>query len=271
MAGLAICFGQDNRTPEKKKADSLEFAKFKKNYPQQFNNKRLPTKLKDDSYGISGYSTAIQISNNHIKDSVYHNFIPGMPDTSTVNPYNDIKVTDGKINIHFLPHNMLIGAPGIISSFMSQVTLSQIKDSGENFEPESGNAISVRISINGKLISDWQPLSQFKYDVYKVGSKFISPRSKDTADMYNYSQAWVICNTSIKINDQLLIEVKTNKNNWMVDRYNITRVALAPEVSAVNFLGKDKATIARNYSAELTDNKIVVQKKTLVYPPMSTK
>ncbi|MEO8853088.1 MAG: hypothetical protein ABI359_04870, partial [Ginsengibacter sp.] len=64
---------------EQKVKDSIEFAKFKKNYPENFLNKRLPIKLIEDGYVISGFSTSIQITDNIVKDSVYHNFHPGMP------------------------------------------------------------------------------------------------------------------------------------------------------------------------------------------------
>jgi hypothetical protein len=37
----------------------------------------------------------------------------------------------------------------------------------------------------------------------------------------------------VNLNDQLLIEIKNTNNNWMIDRYNITRVAASPKVVAI--------------------------------------
>jgi hypothetical protein len=66
----------------------MEFAKFKKENPEKFLNERLPLKLLNGGYVVEGYTTLIQIKNNHVSDSVYNNFIARMPDTSTVTPLN---------------------------------------------------------------------------------------------------------------------------------------------------------------------------------------
>src|ERR1035437_10281171 len=101
--------GQITLTKEQKLADSIQFEKFKKENPEFFLNKRLPIKLINGGYFVSGYTTGIRIINNHIQDSVYHNFHPGMPDTTTIIPFNDIKVTDQQISINLFSQLRLMG------------------------------------------------------------------------------------------------------------------------------------------------------------------
>jgi hypothetical protein len=234
LFSVATSFAQIKLTPKQKTADSIAFANFKKQYPQEFNDYRLPAKLLDGSYTVEGYTSTVQLINNHIKDSVYHNFHPGMPDTTTVNPYNDIKVIDATVKVIFF-HGDSSG-PGSFDEYISPIDRSLIKNNkidGSPINLDENNSLSIRLSINGKLISDWQPLNQFKDQLYKAGSKWVLPGKKDTGSSYMYFYGWAICDTMININDQLLIEVKTNKENWMVDRYNITRVAASPVISAI--------------------------------------
>ncbi|MEO7120355.1 MAG: hypothetical protein ABIY62_04630, partial [Ginsengibacter sp.] len=218
-------------TPEQKYKDSVEFAKFKKNNPELFLNKRLPVKLKDSGWIVKGFITSIKIQNNHIKDSVYHNFHPGMPDTSTVNPFNDIKITDAVVQVALFSHAIMGGANDstaitsvdpdlIINNMISNLPIADF----------SFSKASVRISLNGKIIFDWKLISNFPKIPFKVFSKF---HGFGQVSMVDYVYGYTVCDTTIHINDQLLIEVKNTENNWMIDRYNITRVAMAPEISSV--------------------------------------
>jgi hypothetical protein len=242
-----------NRAPEKIKQDSIEFEKFKKENLEKFRNKRLPISLLNGSYAIPGYSTAIQIKNNHIKDSVYHNFHPGMPDTSTVTPYNDIKVTDASVNINLFRTLFITGGTGFDSASITPVNMSYIlssdfvqkglkekKNLSQFISDYKSDSTEIRISINGKLLFNWKKLSQFKKETYETDER--SPRFgnvKMTAFAYGYA----ICDTTIGINDQLLIEIKEDKKGWMIDRYNITRISAMPVISSlVPFDIKNKTT-----------------------------
>ncbi|MGC4104628.1 hypothetical protein [Ferruginibacter sp.] len=247
---LSAGFGQLKLTPQQKKADSISFEKFRKNYPDEFEDNRPPTQLLDGSYSVAGYSSVIQLTNNHIKDKVYHNFHPGMPDTSTVNPYNDIKITDAGVQLNFFYPGFASG-PASFDAYITPVNRSFIKNNRIDGAPVNiiqKNMYSIRLSINGKLIYDWKPLNSFKETIYKSGSKWKLPNSTDIGESFEYGQGWAICDTTININDQLLIEVKNDNNNWMVDRYNITRVAVSPTVSAVT--GMDNKIIADSNSLE---------------------
>ena len=258
-----------NRTPEKIKQDSIEFEKFRKGNPELFLNKRLPVFLIDGSYEVSGYSTAIQIKNNHIKDSVYHNFHPGMPDTSTVTPYNDIKVTDARINVHLFGTLLIMGGSGYDSASITPVSMSYIlsqdwikkgisekKKLSQFINDYKSDSTEIRISINGKLLFNWKKLSQFAKETYETSERF---SRFGNAKMWGFNYGYAICDTTININDQLLIEIKEDKKGWMIDRYNITRVSAMPVISSlVPFDIKNKIT-----EEETTQTVSLLEKKTL--------
>lgn len=237
---LAFCsnktLAQTNTThlsKEQQIKDSIEFAKFKQTHPEEFLNERLPLKLLDGSYVVSGFSTGIQIKNNHVKDSVYHNFHPGMPDTSTVIPFNDIKVIDKSISINLFSHLLMTNEKKYFHEITSldQDVETSLKIGHFPIGDFSDNLTAIKISINGKLLFDWKAINKFPKQLYKTSSKFDS--SGKGISMFFYSYGYNICDTSLNINDQLLIEIKNTKNNWMIDRYNITRVAALPDISAI--------------------------------------
>ena len=220
---------------EQKLKDSIEFAKFKKNYPENFLNKRLPVKLIESGYLINGFSTGTQITDNIVKDSVYHNFHPGMPDTSTVIPFSDIKIVSGNLNLNFFSHPLLMGGNHRDSSSIERVDPNLIVNNkvgtipiGDFFADE----VYVKITINGKIMSDWTPLKNFTKQCYEFSEKSLDFGG---VTMSGYSYGYNICNLKLQLNDQVLIEIKNNKNNWMIDRYNITRVAVVPNISSFNF------------------------------------
>ncbi len=72
-----------------------------------------------------------------------------------------------------------------------------------------------------------------------------------------YSYGYHICDQHLKLNDQVLIEIKEDSKGWMLDRFNITRVAAQPAVSAIISADKNNQPLHEN-KGEVT----VVQKKT---------
>lgn len=238
-------------TKEQKLADSIKFERFRKENPERFLFNRLPVKLIDGSYAVTGFSTGIEIKNNHVKDSVYHNFHPGMPDTSTIIPFNDIKVTDEHVMINLFSHLLLSGGRDRDSSAITQIEKNEIKKEWNLPLGDFLNNYAIKISINGKLLFDWKLIGDFSKQVFKTSEKF-----KDHGGMYGYNYGYAICDTSLHINDQLLIEIKNTKNNWLIDRYNITRVAIAPEIALLIPLNEKDEYIKRNNT--------FAQKKTLI-------
>ena len=233
---------------EQKVKDSIEFAKFKKNYPEYFLNKRLPIKLIDGNYVVQGYMTNLQINNNQVMDSIYHNFHPGMPDTTTVIPFNDIKVSGSQININLFGTLFLMGGDNYDSASVTSVEPDLMPK--EKIGDFISDSTSVKISINGKILSDWKKLKYFTKQAFKNSQNFtLSGRKGGT---FGYAYGYNICNYNLNINDQLLIEIKNDKNNWMMDRYNITRVTAAPNISSFIFRNsnKDLVTIGDKSSLE---------------------
>jgi hypothetical protein len=240
---------------EQKVKDSIEFAKFKKNYPENFLNKRLPVKLIASGYLINGFSTGIQITDNIVKDSVYHNFHPGMPDTSTVIPFNDIKIVGDNLNLNLFSHIGLMGGNRTDSSMIHSLDNNLIVKNKVGTLPIGdfdANTTSLKISINGKVLSDWEPLKDFTKQCYEFSEKSLSYN----VTMSGYSYGYNICNLKLQLNDQVLIEIKNDKNNWMIDRYNITRVAAAPKISSFIFSNGNKNIVVEG-------DKSSFEKKTL--------
>lgn len=231
-------------TKEQKIKDSIEFANFKKNYPENFLNNRLPIKLIEYGYLIKGFSTSIQIKDNIVKDSVYHNFHPGMPDTSTNIPFNDIKITGSNLNINLFPHLIITGGTHTDSSSIIPVDPNLIVKNKIGKLPVGdfdANTTSVKISINGKIMSDWMQLKNFAKQPFEFSEKSLDFGG---VTMSGYSYGYNIGNFKLELNDQVLIEIKSDKNNWMIDRYNITRVAAAPEISSFILPGGNKDFVA---------------------------
>jgi len=227
---------KSNTTPHLSKAqkvkDSIEFAKFKENHPEDFLHKRLAMKLIDGSYVVEGYTTLIEIKDNHLTDSVYHNFIPGMPDTSTITPFNDIKISDSKVKIEIFPLFPLLNGKNMDSAEITPEEPDLIVNNKIGKLPISNfdlNSRAIKLSVNGKIVFDWKPVENFVKQVSKFSEKSIGLNFR----MFGYTYGYIICDTNVNLNDQLLIEIKNTNNNWMIDRYNITRVAASPKVVAI--------------------------------------
>ncbi len=249
----------DKLTPEQRAKDSLQFLKRKVDYPAVFLDKRLPQRLLDGNYYVKGYSAfGIKITENHIVDSVYHNFHEGTMG-SGIPPYSSIQVTDEKISIDIL-NPLFLG--GLMSDSASIISIdnSKMKDGIIDNKPFSektlmgimgkkndyfldtiglrnfkGDSIELRISINGKLLFDWTKLDHFAKNIFKSSAKWPKPPAGNYALWgLQYFYGYHICEQNIKINDQLLIEIKDDKTGWMLDRFNFTRVAATPTLASIS-------------------------------------
>ena len=272
----------DKLTPEQRARDSMYFLKSKDDHPEYFLNKRLPQRLLDGNYFVQGYSAfAIKITDNHIIDSVYHNFHRGSMG-SGVPPYNSIQVTDEKISVDLFNPFLLGGYGHSDSTYIKTVDESKMKDGFVDNKPFSekgsvglmnntysylldtiglpsfkGDSVELRISINGKLLFDWTKLSQFSKKVFSLGNRF-GPVHEIYSWMLEYSYGYHICEQNIKINDQLLIEIKDDKTGWMLDRFNFTRVAATPTVASISATDDKNKPLPTN-----TLNGTSIEKKTL--------
>jgi hypothetical protein len=113
-----------------KQADSIQFEEFKKNHPDYNLNRRMAIRLQNGCYIVKGFASDIVINNNHITDSVDHNFHLGTTDVSTAVPYSQVKVSDSDLNLilffHLLPRplkSILEIQPAIVG----QLNLTGIK------------------------------------------------------------------------------------------------------------------------------------------------
>ena len=249
-----------NRTPEKIKQDSIEFEEFKKENPELFLNKRLPIKLLDGNFYVLGYNlsqSGLRIINNHIIDSVYHNAHLGSTEQGTI-PYNNINVSDENISVDLFFSNVFTESRSADSALINPINEEEFKKGfidGKKYEenaPSSfiiakglynnfptvgiskfkrSDSIEIRISINGKLLFDWKKLSLFSTKAYKQAQRWYVKKIDSHFWSIQYSYGFHICDEKLNINDQLLIEIKDDRNNWMLDRFNITRVSATPAIS----------------------------------------
>jgi hypothetical protein len=234
-----ILFAQ-GLSPEKRVQDSIEFSNFKKNNPDLFKSTRFVKKTNDGSTIVPGYmSVSLRLQNQSLADSAYFNFHPGMPDTSTLTPYVAINVYGEKTTISLLSYTILS------SSNFQEVTFEPVKEVPAEFqknggrmgEPNNnGNPLWVRMSLNGKPLGDWERLDKYPYSIYKESAKMVMTlmsNKKDTFGMGDYTYNFTISTISLNINDQLLIEVKDTKKNWMLERFNITRITPKPVIALI--------------------------------------
>lgn len=276
-----LAFTQPNRSAEKIKQDSIEFIKLRTENPELFQNKRIPITLVDGNYYIKGFhSLGIRIVNNHVVDSVNHNFNLGSTETGII-PYNSVQVSDESISIDLLKSNVFTDGKNTDSAIIRKFDERDIKNgkiegklitskgwrppfiefskSITNIDsiqfdlvPFKADSIKIRISINGKLLFDWMPLINFPLSSYYTSQKWLIVKEHKKLDFCftQYGQGYHIADEHLKINDQLLVEIKSDKNGWMVDRFNITRVAASPVISSIiptdeqnKALSKEKAIV----------------------------
>lgn len=285
---INAAFSQPYRTPEKIKQDSIDFVKFRNENPELFQNKRIPISLIDGNYYIKGYHyLGIRVVNNHVVDSVNHNFHLGSTETGII-PYNSIQVSDETISIDLLSSmtfnieksrdsagivkideaNIKNGKieGRLITSKGWRLSFIDFSNSKKNYDtifvtPNQfkGDSTEIRISINGKLLFDWIPLNKFPISTYHTSQKVsqIIKNEKKEAWITQYGQGYHIADEKLKINDQLLVEIKNIKNGWMLDRFNFTRVAATPAVSTITPADEQNKALSKEKS-EVT----LVEKKT---------
>lgn len=269
-------------TTEKRAEDSLAYLKSKIENPETFLNKRLPVTLLDGNYYVPGYAAfGIRVTNNHLIDSVYHNFNRGS-EGSGIPPYNSMQVTEEKVMIDLMNPFFLGQYPSFDTCSMTEIDQSHLKEGRLDNKPYTekpnhssvmnqrnnffidtigiqtfkGDSTEIRISLNGKLLFDWTPLDKFAKNVFKTASKS-KPILKKSFWFIEYHYGYHICDQNLKINDQLLIEIKDDRNGWMLDRFNITRVTAQPIIASLI------ATDNKNISLSKEEGKVsVVEKKT---------
>ena len=248
----------DNRTSQKIKEDQDGFQQFKAQNPELFLNKRLPIKLLDGNFFINGFSQlGIRLTNNHLVDSVYHNFHKGSTEKDII-PYSNILITEPLTSIDIFRTTTFIEssradsasiaildtsslAKGILDNkpfrFGNSISHYGIVHENElpdtiGLEPLTANTIELRISLNGKLLFDWTPLYKFPKNIFKVSQKW-PPTKYGPFWLVGYEYGFHIAEKLLSINDQLLIEIKETKKGWMLDRFNITRVAVKPTIIGI--------------------------------------
>lgn len=226
-------------SPEQREKDTVEVLNFKKNNVALFKPIRAISKANDGSFIIPGYmSMSLRIQNESLEDSAYFNWHPGMPDTTTITPYAAIKVYGEKNTIS------LLSSPFMASPFFADYTFEPVKEVDERFKKAGGkidnpahndNPLWIRMSLNGKLLGDWARLEKYGTSLYKQSGRMIMTYQgkNDTIAMRNYAYNYNITTVSLNINDQLLIEIKDTKRNWMLERFNITRIMPKPVIALI--------------------------------------
>lgn len=235
LAFFAAALAQTpGRTPEKKREDSLEAAAFEQKYPQLFLFNRLPVMLKDSSVVVQGYTSSINIRNNYVVDSIHTNFHPNMPDTSTVTPLAAIRVAGPRISISFFHAHFtsIWGTASIIPTDSGEIAAHHRGMRVQAGPFGFGKTEYARILLNGKALFDWTLLDSFPKTLCKFYQETTAPGTGKTGWMSMYDFDYRFCDTTLAVGDQLLVEVKTEPQNWMVDRFMITRVASSPEIKA---------------------------------------
>ena len=280
----------DNRTSQKIKEDQDGFQQFKAQNPELFLNKRLPIKLLDGNFFINGFSQlGIRLTNNHLVDSVYHNFHKGSTEKDII-PYSNILITEPLTSIDIFRTTTFIEssradsasiaildtsslAKGILDNkpfrFGNSISHYGIVHENElpdtiGLEPLTANTIELRISLNGKLLFDWTPLYKFPKNIFKVSQKW-PPTKYGPFWLVGYEYGFHIAEKLLSINDQLLIEIKETKKGWMLDRFNITRVAVKPTIIGITSKNVTKNTdlSTSHVSSDIVEKKTFFSTKIL--------
>lgn len=250
--GSATLAQTPNRTPEQIRKDNLELAEHMRLYPEQYRFNRAPFLFTDSTTAIQGYRNTLRLEDNVVVDSIHNNFHNNMPDTTTVMPYSSISVGGPRIKISCI--NGLLGFADGKASIVPWTVDAMKKDSlavrngdttirGMIFWSglfNTGDTLYVRMTINGKPVYEWRNLMSFPAS-YRKGHETTVLRGKQYPpfESVSYGYEYDLCDTTLRVNDQLLIEVKESRHNWMLDRFNFTRVSAKPAVSAIRMTGED--------------------------------
>lgn len=254
-AGVATRAQTPNRTPEQKRSDSLAQLENERLYPEIYRFNRAPFILKDSSAMIMGFGrSSLRLQNNYIVDSIHNNFHNDMPDTTTVTPYSAVSVGGPRVTISYaaglIP--MGIGSGEILPTTIEAMRKDSVamRNGDTSFRGSimfpgltTGpflDTFYVRLTLNGRLLSDWKDLQSLPATFSKGIETFVL-RGKHYPPMHStgWAYTYLICDTVLNVHDQLLIEIKDSKRNWMLARFNFTRVATAPQASALRITGED--------------------------------
>jgi hypothetical protein len=238
-----------NRTPEKIRQDSLEMLEQHRLYPERYRFNRAPFILKDSSTFIQGYQEAIQILYNHVVDSVRNNFHSDMPDTTTVMPYSSISVAGPRVRVYYSAG--LIWDETGTGSITETDTAGMVADTIAFRNGALGAAMMlphflkedplyVRLTLNGRPLFDWTKLTGLPSTLCKgLNTSVLRGKHYPPMTTLAFANRYLICDTTLNLHDQLLIEIKESERNWMKERFNITRVAASPTVDALRITGDD--------------------------------
>jgi hypothetical protein len=222
-------------------------AEYRRLYPEEFRFNKAPFVLVDSSVFIEGYRESIQLEDNRVVDSIHSNFHNEMPDTTTVMPYSSISVAGPRVRLYFAS-GLLWNATGT-GSIVQTDSSTRIKDSLSS--SVSGGFMTfptmrmtgplyIRMTLNGRPVFDWTDLNKLPSTLCKgVNTYVLRGRNYPPFKSISYATRYLICDTTLNLHDQLLIEVKEGRRNWMLDRFNITRVAAAPTVDALRVTGSE--------------------------------
>lgn len=238
---VTFCQGQE-RSAEKKKQDSADALKFRKQDPAVYQNNIAPIFLEDKTCIIRGHSTVLRIENDGYGDSVRRNYHTTMPgETSNVVPLASFTVGGEKIKVQLRLYDLLFtGLKNESRREMHITPLLELKGNKEIFNQYNNNKSGidailihylVRISVNNEPIIAWAPFKSFSSNIYKVIAGFKIKNRETTFTVYD--DVYDFLNTTLAINDQLFIEIKDDRTGWMVDSYNITRKEMSPKVSLI--------------------------------------
>lgn len=239
---VAFCQGQEI-SAEKKKQDSTDAVKNRKENPAVYQKNIAPIFLEDKTCIMRGHGTVLRITNEGYGDSVRRNYqtatMPG--EISNVVPLARFVVGGEKIKVQFRTNSLLFS--GVKSEEKKETHLATMlemqtdKDmlDKRKIEKQRNDSIntrfSIRISINNQAIFQWRPISSFTGNLYKSSVDYNTNGKK--IQFWGYEDFYDFVDTTLAINDQLFIEIKDNKTGWMEDSYNITRKEMSPKVSLV--------------------------------------
>jgi len=249
-----------NRTPAKIEEDKKAAEEYKKLYPEWYRFNRMPLILQDGSAYIHGWVSGLWVQDNHFVDSVHSNFHVDMPDTTTFTPYSAISLGGPKMRIYFMKDLYMQTDSDAKGSITPTDSAGWLKDSidffagkwphamGFAFGKHVGAAVNVtyyiRLTLNGNILYDWKKLDDLPSVFCKgVDSSRMRGKYHEMFTNLSYGYAYLICDTTLGLHDQLLIEVKESRQNWMIDRYNITRTAATPQASAIRVTGETSGVL----------------------------